>query len=64
MEIQEADGKPVPGYGLDDCREIIGDEIERVVRWEQGDDLTSLAGKVIRLRFVMKDAYLFSFCFQ
>ncbi len=29
VEIQRADGKPVPGRTLDDCHEIFGDDIER-----------------------------------
>ena len=64
VELQDADGTPIPGYRLDDCPGIIGDEIERVIGWKGGADVTGLAGKAVRLRFVMKDADLFSFRFQ
>jgi hypothetical protein len=64
IEIQDADGKPVTGFTLNDCPEIIGDEIARIVTWKQGFNVSRLAGKPIRLRFVMKDAELFSFRFQ
>ncbi|MBI2194659.1 MAG: hypothetical protein HYU36_21990 [Planctomycetes bacterium] len=60
----EPPGNPVPGYTLDDCPEIIGDEIERVVRWKEGPDVSRLAGKPIRLRFVMKDADLYALRFR
>lgn len=60
----EPPGKPIPGYTLDDCPEIIGDEIERVVRWKHGPDVSALAGRPIRLRFVMKDADLYSLRFR
>jgi hypothetical protein len=63
VEIQDADRTPIPGYTLDDCPEIVGDEIERVIAWKGGGDVTRLAGKAVRLRFVMKDADLFSFTF-
>ena len=63
IEIQEASGAPVPGYTLDECPEIIGDELERIVHWEEGGDVSKLAGTSIRLRFVMKDADLFSLRF-
>ncbi|MHB0936594.1 MAG: hypothetical protein ACYC6A_09410 [Armatimonadota bacterium] len=63
VEIQAADGMPLPGFTLDDCPEIIGDEIRRVVAWRQGTDVSRLAGQPVRLRFVMKDADLFSFKF-
>ncbi|MXZ35064.1 MAG: hypothetical protein F4Z21_07410, partial [Acidobacteria bacterium] len=33
VEIQTADGKPIPGFSLAECPEIIGDEISRIVAW-------------------------------
>ena len=63
VEIQDAEGRPIPGFALEDCPEIIGDQIERTVSWKQGPDLGLLAGKPIRLRFVLKDADLYAFQF-
>ena len=63
VEIQDAAGTPIPGYTLDDCPEIIGDEIARVVAWKAGPDVSRLAGQPVRLRFVMKDADLYSIRF-
>ncbi|MDP6504930.1 MAG: exo-alpha-sialidase [Planctomycetota bacterium] len=64
IEIQSADGKPLPGFALEDCTEIIGDHIERVVAWKGTTDVSKLAGETVRLRFVMKDADLFAIKFQ
>jgi hypothetical protein len=64
VEIQDASGQPVPGYGLDDSEEIIGDEIDRAVSWKGRADAASLAGRPVRLRFVMRDADLYSMCFR
>ena len=64
VELQDAGGKPLPGYTLADCSEIIGDQIERVVRWRQGTDVRALAGRSVRLRIAMKDADLYSFRFR
>ena len=64
VEIQDPAGKPLPGYSFDDCPEIIGDQIDRVVAWKGGTDVSPLAGKAVRLRFVMKDANLYSLCFR
>jgi hypothetical protein len=64
IEIQDQDGHPIPGYALADCREIIGDEIDRVVAWKDGPDVARLAGQTVRLRFDMKDADLYSFRFR
>ena len=64
VEIQDEQGRPVPGFSLSDATEIIGDQIERVVTWKQGSDVRQLAGKPVRLRFVMKDAELYSLRFR
>jgi hypothetical protein len=64
VEIQTSDGSAVSDFALADCQEIIGDEIERVVSWKGGADVSKLAGKPIRLRFVMKDADLYALRFK
>lgn len=64
FEIQNADGAPLPGFALDDCQEQIGNEITRIVAWKGGTDLTSLAGKTVRLRVALKDADLFAIRFR
>ena len=60
VEIQDKEGVPIEGYRLEDSMEIYGDEIERVVSWKGGTHISRLAGKPVRLRFVMKDADLYS----
>lgn len=55
---------PVEGFSLEDCVEVLGDDLERVVRWKDGRELGGLAGTPVRLRFVLRDADLFSFRFQ
>jgi hypothetical protein len=64
VEIQDRRGKPIPGFELEDCEEIYGDEIERAVVWKGGADVGALAGKPVRLRFHLKDADLFALRFQ
>ena len=64
VEIQDAAGKPIDGYRLSQCVEVFGDEIERVVRWENGGNVGSFAGKPIRLRFVMAAADLYAIQFR
>ena len=63
IEVLDEAGVPIPGYGAADCREMIGDEIERTVAWDRGSAVGELAGKAVRLRFVMKDADVYSFRF-
>ena len=62
VEIQDSKGKAVEGYSLSECRKIYGDEIERVVQWDKAN-VGNLAGRSIRLRFVLKNADVFAFGF-
>jgi len=64
IEIQQADGTPIPGFTLKESVPVVGDEIEGSVRWRGNGDLTSLAGQPVRLRFVMQECDLYSFHFQ
>jgi hypothetical protein len=64
VQIEDDAGAPVPGYSLADSDEIVGDSIERIVRWKAGSDVSALAGKPVRLRFAMKDADLYSIRFR
>ena len=63
-EIQDGDGNPCTGYALTDSPEVYGDEIERVFQWKGGSDLRRLGGQPVRLRFVMKDADVYSIRFR
>ena len=63
VEVQDATGKPIPGYELVNCREIFGDSVEYPVRWQSREDVRALDGTPIRLRFVLRDADLFSLRF-
>jgi len=51
-------------FHLRDSVAQIGDEIECVVAWKSGDDVSKLAGRVVKLRFAMKDADLFAVRFR
>lgn len=63
VEIQDPDGEPIKGYALTDCAEIFGDAIDYSVRWQDGTNVRSLAGKPVRLRFILSDADLYALRF-
>lgn len=63
VEVQDEAGSAIPGFGLDDCPVIYGDDIERVVSWKSGSDLSKFAGKPVKLKFELKDADLYSMRF-
>jgi hypothetical protein len=63
VEIQDAGGKPLPGFALADCAELYGDSLEQAVVWPKQPDLGALAGKTVRLRIELRDADLYSLRF-
>jgi hypothetical protein len=64
VEILDEENKPVKGFALNDCQEIIGNEISRTVLWNGNENVSRLAGKTIRLKFYLKDADLYSIKFN
>ena len=64
VEIQDAAGRPIPGFALADCEEVFGDALERVIQWKGSSEVSPLVGRPIRLRFVMSDADLYALQFK
>jgi len=64
VEIQDAEGKPLPGFTLDDSIELFGDTVARNAIWKSDPDLGALVGKPVRLRFVIRHADLYSIKFE
>ena len=62
--ILDPDGSPVDGFGPENATELIGNEIAKTVTWKDGGDLSALSGKPVKLKFMMKDADLYSFKFE
>jgi hypothetical protein len=63
VELQDADGKLIPGFTLADCEEIGGNYIDQQVYWKGKPDVSSLAGEPIRIHFKLKRAKLYAFQF-
>ncbi|MBT3341500.1 MAG: hypothetical protein HN712_27310 [Gemmatimonadetes bacterium] len=65
VEIQDESGVAIPGYSLDECEPIFCDALDYTVRWRSaaGGDLRPLAGRPVRLRFVLRDADLYALQF-
>ncbi|MCP4645562.1 MAG: hypothetical protein GY851_34275 [bacterium] len=64
VELQTADGAPIDGFSLADCPEMYGDTINQTVSWKAGPDVSALAGQTVRIRFVLKDADVYSLRFR
>ena len=64
VERQDEQGKPLPGFALEDCEELFGDTLDGTVHWKTKADLSALIDQPVRVRFVLKDADLYSFQFR
>ena len=65
IEVLDESGVVVKGLEADACRPIKTDTLAQGadgwVHWNANDNLKAVRGKKIRLRFILKDADLFSF---
>jgi hypothetical protein len=63
VELQDAEGRALPGFSLDEAVPLYGDTLDATARWQSGEDLSGLQGQALRLRFVLEDADLYSLQF-
>ena len=63
VEVQDENGRPLPGFALADMAPLFGDELDGAVKWKTASTLPNLDGQPVRLRFVLKDADLFALRF-
>jgi hypothetical protein len=62
--LDDGAGKAIPGFSVDDCVALRGDDAGRAVTWKRGGDVSHLAGTAVRIRVQMMHADLFSFAFR
>ena len=61
VTLEDEEGQPIKGFK---SKPIRGDFVDHVVKWKSAGDVGSLAGKVVRLRFQLKNADLYSIRFS
>ena len=64
VELADADGAPIKGFSLAEAEPLTGDSVKATASWKGGHDLSELAGQPIRVRFLLKQADLFSMRFS
>ena len=63
VELQHDNGQPIQGYTADEAMYICGNSVRMPVCWGDRQDVSELAGKPIKIRFVMRDCKLYAFQF-
>jgi hypothetical protein len=54
-------GKELPGFGEADAPKICGDLIDADIKWKSGRSIKELGNKKLRIKFVLRDADIYSF---
>ncbi len=60
VELLDADGRVIPGYGRDDCEPLTGNTVRQVVTWKDKKQLPT-EPETVRFRFLLDRARLYSF---
>jgi hypothetical protein len=61
IAVVDADGAELAGFGESDAAELAGDDVDRVVTWKSGKSIAELRGRTVRLKFIARDADVYSF---
>ena len=61
VELQDEQGAPLEGRTLQDADLIFGDRLDEPLTWGGKADLSALAGRPVRVRFVLRDADIYAF---
>lgn len=61
VELLDQAGKSIPGFTTDKCEVVSGDRTKHAVRWTGSPSIASLAGTIVRFKFVLDRARLFAF---
>lgn len=61
--LDVSDGRPVPGYSMEESIPVVVDQVDESIRWKHKSDLSQLVGKVVRIRFSLLRAELYAFWF-
>jgi len=63
VAILAEDGTAVDGFSADQCDPIRGNFVTKQVSWQGNADVSTLADRPVKLRFVMRAAKLYAFQF-
>lgn len=61
VELQDARGRPIERFDIEMANDLFGDDLDGEAGWKGA--LSAPTGRTVRLRFVLRDADLFSFRF-
>jgi len=63
VELQDENSQPIPGFSESEAVSVDRNSVAQEVWWHNGPDVSSLAGRPIKMRIRMRSAKLFAFQF-
>jgi hypothetical protein len=54
-------GKEIEGFGRADAHKLMGDKIDADVKWKSGKTISDIGDKPVRIKFISRDADIYSF---
>ena len=60
-EVLDEEGNVIPGLSVGDCNAISLDQTLTAVTWKDSNNLSAIAGKPVRFRFLLKNGSLYAF---
>jgi hypothetical protein len=60
-QLEDASGRPLKGYTIDECAAATGDSIDTLVRWRDHEKVRPAGSSGTRLRLVLRRVKLYSF---
>lgn len=64
VAILDETGAPIPGFTMPEADQLNGNSVRMKVSWKGRSDVSSLAGRPVRLLFRMRNAKLYAFQFK
>lgn len=61
VEICDQNGNAIPSYSREDCIPVSTDSTKQLIAWKTADNLAALKGSIVRIKFYLQHAKLFSF---
>lgn len=61
VELLDSAGNVIKGYSKEECISFQGDSTKQIITWENKENVSSLAGKPVRIKFLIDDGHLYSF---
>lgn len=63
-EVLDGNSQTISGFSLADCKPLHGNHTSSEIHWQNGSEMSGLAGQPIRLRIDLNNAELYSFWFS